>query len=136
MAPPSSTNKPKRKKNIVAQASNELVLSDSKTGAESPAFPLVAFLWPAKKNASQWVILPLVLMIVGLFRWCTGFWGYSGRDDGARSEYSADLKQDSRLPQCVVTTKLKGIGWKLPPTCPYPNGTSMISSTGAWTIRL
>jgi alpha-1,3-glucosyltransferase len=27
---------------------------------------------------SQWVLLPLILMAVGLFRWVTGFWQYSG----------------------------------------------------------
>lgn len=57
---------------------NEAALSDPKASAQSPAFPLVAFLWPARTNTSQWLILPLILMIVGLFRWCTGFWGYSG----------------------------------------------------------
>ncbi|KAF2806805.1 ALG6, ALG8 glycosyltransferase [Mytilinidion resinicola] len=48
------------------------------TNTPKPAFPLVAFLWPAKGTVSQWVILPLMLMAVGLFRWTTGFWGYSG----------------------------------------------------------
>ncbi|PVH92688.1 glycosyltransferase family 57 protein [Periconia macrospinosa] len=43
-----------------------------------PAFPLVAFLWPAKGTVSQWVTIPLILMVVGLFRWTTGLWGYSG----------------------------------------------------------
>ncbi|KAF2498605.1 ALG6, ALG8 glycosyltransferase [Lophium mytilinum] len=48
------------------------------TNTPKPAFPLVAFLWPAKGTVSQWVTLPLILMAVGLFRWTTGFWGYSG----------------------------------------------------------
>ena len=61
-------------------SSNELARIDKKSAPQSPAFPLVAFIWPARKSTSQWVILPLVLMIVGLFRWCTGLWGYSGMD--------------------------------------------------------
>lgn len=68
----------KKKKPPPATTSNEIALSDSTAGAQSPAFPLVAFFWPARKNASQWVILPLVLMVVGLYRWCVGMWGYSG----------------------------------------------------------
>jgi hypothetical protein len=27
---------------------------------------------------SQWEVLPLILMVVGLFRWAAGLWGYSG----------------------------------------------------------
>ncbi len=68
----------KVKKSIPPTTSNEIASPDSKAGAQSPAFPLVAFFWPARKNTSQWVILPLVLMIMGLFRWCAGLWGYSG----------------------------------------------------------
>ena len=54
------------------------VLLDGPEGIPKPAFPLASFLWPARKSTSQWVILPLILMTVGLFRWTTGFWGYSG----------------------------------------------------------
>jgi len=43
-----------------------------------PTYPLAAFLWPAR-NVSQWEILPLILMAVGLFRWAAGLWGYSGK---------------------------------------------------------
>ncbi|PHH88443.1 hypothetical protein CDD83_7524 [Cordyceps sp. RAO-2017] len=43
-----------------------------------PSFPLAAFLWPARSSSSQWEVLPLVLMVVGLFRWAAGLWGYSG----------------------------------------------------------
>ncbi|CAM1503038.1 Fc.00g078140.m01.CDS01 [Cosmosporella sp. VM-42] len=43
-----------------------------------PAFPLAAFLWPARTSSSQWEVLPLILMVVGLFRWAAGLWGYSG----------------------------------------------------------
>lgn len=51
---------------------------DASSGTSKPAFPLASFLWPARKSTSQWVILPLILMAVGLFRWTVGFWGYSG----------------------------------------------------------
>jgi alpha-1,3-glucosyltransferase len=44
----------------------------------SPEFPLVAFLWPVRTNASQWLVLPLVLTAAALFRWAVGFWPYSG----------------------------------------------------------
>lgn len=56
-----------------ATSSAEPLVIDGK-----PAFPLVAFLWPARARLSAWIILPLILMIVGLFRWAVGFWGYSG----------------------------------------------------------
>lgn len=46
--------------------------------ARSPAYPLAAFLWPARGSVSQWELLPLILMVVGLFRWAAGLWGYSG----------------------------------------------------------
>ncbi|CAK7217923.1 Glucosyltransferase-like protein [Sporothrix eucalyptigena] len=46
----------------------------------SPAYPLAAFLWPARGSVSQWELLPLILMVVGLFRWAAGLWGYSGHN--------------------------------------------------------
>ncbi|KAK6088277.1 glucosyltransferase [Seiridium cupressi] len=52
----------------------------TKPGAlvRTPSFPLAAFLWPARSSFSQWEVLPLILMVVGLFRWAAGLWGYSG----------------------------------------------------------
>lgn len=44
----------------------------------TPAFPLQAFLWAARGGVSQRVVLPLVLMFAGLYRWAAGFWNYSG----------------------------------------------------------
>ena len=81
-APPSpyKARKKKKRDSPPTTSSNELATSDKKASAQSPAFPLVAFFWPARRNTSQWVILPLVLMVVGLFRWCAGLWGYSGID--------------------------------------------------------
>ncbi|KAI5300234.1 hypothetical protein KEM56_002622, partial [Ascosphaera pollenicola] len=43
-----------------------------------PAFPLVAFLWPARSGVSQWLVIPVLLMAAALFRWAVGLWGYSG----------------------------------------------------------
>ncbi|KAI9798400.1 MAG: Glucosyltransferase-like protein [Piccolia ochrophora] len=40
--------------------------------------PLAAFLWPAKGSTSQWLVLPLVLIAAGLFRWAVSLWPYSG----------------------------------------------------------
>lgn len=85
-APPLPYKARKKKKGDAPHttSSNELARSEKKAGAQSPAFPLVAFFWPARKNTSQWVILPLVLMVVGLFRWCAGLWGYSGTNGWAK----------------------------------------------------
>ncbi|RFU29211.1 hypothetical protein B7463_g7118, partial [Scytalidium lignicola] len=48
------------------------------SAAAEPAYPLAAFLWPARSSPSQWEVLPLILMAVGVFRWAAGLWGYSG----------------------------------------------------------
>lgn len=53
-------------------------LSKAETLVRAPSFPLSAFLWPARGSVSQWEVLPLILMVVGLFRWSAGLWGYSG----------------------------------------------------------
>ncbi|CAG8959985.1 hypothetical protein HYFRA_00012702 [Hymenoscyphus fraxineus] len=50
----------------------------SSSSSSRPAYPLAAFLWPARSSLSQWEILPLILMAAGLFRWAAGLWGYSG----------------------------------------------------------
>ncbi|KAL8645509.1 MAG: hypothetical protein Q9210_006668 [Variospora velana] len=75
-----SSQKPRkrRKDDTPPPKASQTVVPKSKPSTPSPQFPLASFLWPAKKSTSQWVILPLVLMAVGLFRWATGFWGYSG----------------------------------------------------------
>ena len=76
-----SAHRPRRKKKtvaITATSGHPRLLTDPKTNARDPAFPLAAFFWPAKKSTSQWVILPLTLMVMGLFRWIVGFWGFSG----------------------------------------------------------
>lgn len=69
--PGSATEKPLRTR--VANA----------TLVQAPSFPLAAFLWPARRSSSQWEVLPLVLMVVGLFRWSAGLWGYSGKPSPA-----------------------------------------------------
>ena len=60
--------------------STKNIVTVEKSGRDSqPEFPLVAFLWPGRGTTSQWIILPLILIAVGLFRWTTGLWGYSGK---------------------------------------------------------
>lgn len=134
MATPGMPHKSRKKKKDPSQTtntSNEVSLPESKASAQTPAFPLVAFFWPARKSTSQWVILPLVLMIVGLFRWCTGLWGYSGTESYYGLMFLVDAFQVFRLPQCTVTMKPNDIGWRSLPTSRYPSGTSTISNTGA-----
>ncbi|KAF2729666.1 glucosyltransferase [Polyplosphaeria fusca] len=81
MASPSS-HKPRRRRKIeegsLAHVTHGTLDVDQQTHTRKPAFPLVAFLWPAKGTVSQWVTIPLILMVVGLFRWSTSLWGYSG----------------------------------------------------------
>ncbi|EEY18616.1 dolichyl pyrophosphate Man9GlcNAc2 alpha-1,3-glucosyltransferase [Verticillium alfalfae VaMs.102] len=50
--------------------------------AKAPLFPLASFMWAARGSASEWEVLPLILMVVGLFRWAAGLWGYSGYHRG------------------------------------------------------
>lgn len=69
----------KRQDGLIAGSGNsELIITHPVTKNQKPAFPLVAFLLPTKAIVSQWAVLSLILMAVGLFRWSTGFWGYSG----------------------------------------------------------
>ncbi|KAI9894153.1 MAG: Glucosyltransferase-like protein [Vezdaea aestivalis] len=88
MAPPgpSSPHKPRsggttRRKGLKLTQSNPSAgtsTHDVVKQSARPAFPLAAFLWPTKDGTSQWIVLPLLLMVVGLFRWAAGLWGYSG----------------------------------------------------------
>ncbi|KAI4223074.1 MAG: hypothetical protein L6R36_005676 [Xanthoria steineri] len=75
-----ASHKPRRRKkeDISDATSRDVARPHLGTSSSSPQFPLASFLWPAKNSVSQWVTLPLILMVVGLFRWATGFWGYSG----------------------------------------------------------
>ncbi|KAF2132601.1 glycosyltransferase family 57 protein [Dothidotthia symphoricarpi CBS 119687] len=80
MAPPAG-HKPRRRKieeGSLAHVDHGTLDLDQSTNSRKPAFPLVAFLWPAKGTVSQWVTIPLILMAVGLFRWTVSLWGYSG----------------------------------------------------------
>ncbi|KAE8445895.1 hypothetical protein EG329_012674 [Mollisiaceae sp. DMI_Dod_QoI] len=92
MAGPSpSPHKPRRK---VKKSSNGSEVSSAPASGRSstsrPAYPLAAFLWPARSSVSQWEILPLILMAVGLFRWAAGLWGYSGfQDPPMHGDYEA-----------------------------------------------
>ncbi|KAK4540048.1 hypothetical protein LTR36_009864 [Oleoguttula mirabilis] len=78
MAPPTaSSHRPRKKRK--PDASNGTITLNNTTKQEQPAFPLVAFFWPARTaNLSQWITIPIILMVVFLFRWCTSLWPYSG----------------------------------------------------------
>ncbi|KAF4458303.1 glucosyltransferase [Fusarium albosuccineum] len=79
MAGPSpSPHKPRRKTKKAGNGGGEKHSSRAETLVRAPAFPLGAFLWPARTSSSQWEVLPVILMVVGLFRWAAGLWGYSG----------------------------------------------------------
>lgn len=43
-------------------------------------FPLASFLHPLRSSSSQWLVLPVLLMVVLLFRWAVGLGPYSGMD--------------------------------------------------------
>ncbi|KAI9722702.1 MAG: hypothetical protein M1812_001633 [Candelaria pacifica] len=77
----SSVHKPRKKKtsNQTLSVSQHVgARGDAKLPASTPRFPLSSFLWPARGATSPWIVIPLVLMITGLFRWAVGLWGYSG----------------------------------------------------------
>ncbi|CAG8936506.1 unnamed protein product [Penicillium salamii] len=80
MANPTPSHRPRPRKGRPATSpgSNNNLILDVGDGKQTPAFPLVSFLWAARAGVSQWLILPLVLMAVGLFRWAVSLWGYSG----------------------------------------------------------
>ncbi|RWA12983.1 hypothetical protein EKO27_g2137 [Xylaria grammica] len=71
----SSPHKPRRKPKKTAHFDANV---KPEALVRSPTFPLEALLWPARSSLSQWEVLPLVLMVAGLFRWAAGLWGYSG----------------------------------------------------------
>ncbi|KAG9251571.1 glycosyltransferase family 57 protein [Emericellopsis atlantica] len=77
-APSPSTRKPRRKGKKIDEDIDRVIRTREETLVRTPSFPLAAFLWPARSSSSQWEVLPLILMVVGLFRWAAGLWGYSG----------------------------------------------------------
>ncbi|KUL89110.1 hypothetical protein ZTR_06070 [Talaromyces verruculosus] len=81
MASSPTSYRPRQKKKLPTTFSgtnnNDLIL-DAGSPHAAPAFPLVSFMWFARSPTSQWIILPLILMVVGLFRWAVSLWGYSG----------------------------------------------------------
>lgn len=80
-APSPSPHKPRRKGKKTGNGSSpdRAVRPVQETLVRAPSFPLAAFMWPARTSSSQWEILPLILMVAGLFRWAAGLWGYSGQ---------------------------------------------------------
>ncbi|RYP34619.1 hypothetical protein DL767_004179 [Monosporascus sp. MG133] len=73
---PPSSHKPRRKIKKTAEFDGRVAKAEALI--RTPSFPLAALLWPARGSLSQWEVLPLILMVVGLFRWAAGLWGYSG----------------------------------------------------------
>ncbi|KAL2866986.1 dolichyl-P-Glc:Man(9)GlcNAc(2)-PP-dolichol alpha-1,3-glucosyltransferase ALG6 [Aspergillus lucknowensis] len=80
MAPPTPAYRPRKKRKSAAlfTNSNSSLIVGAGEGKSAPTFPLVSFLWGTRTGVSQWLLLPLVLMTVGLFRWGVSLWGYSG----------------------------------------------------------
>jgi alpha-1,3-glucosyltransferase len=84
MSNSATTHKPRKKNKRPSSGiqrtdtNADIVSFDESSHAVKPEFPLVAFLWPARGTTSQWVLIPVILIIVGLFRWTVGLWGYSG----------------------------------------------------------
>ncbi|KAH9845717.1 glycosyltransferase family 57 protein [Teratosphaeria destructans] len=74
-----SSHRPRKKRKADFPTSNGTIATSPFDRREQPAFPLVAYFWPAKGiNLSQWILLPVILMMVFLFRWTTSLWPYSG----------------------------------------------------------
>jgi alpha-1,3-glucosyltransferase len=83
MASPASSHRPRKKRKQAPVLTRSATITDivkftSEDNTVAPEFPLVAFLWPTRGTTSQWILLPLILMVVGLFRWSLGLWGHSG----------------------------------------------------------
>ena len=83
MSSPSASHRARKKKKLDSPLTRtpttaNIVIVDEQTNTIKPEFPLVAFLWPARGTTSQWILIPLILIAVGLFRWTVGLWGYSG----------------------------------------------------------
>ena len=78
MASP-SPHKPRRKVKNGGNGVDQTARPRTEAVAKAPLFPLASFLWPARAASSQWEVLPLVLMVAGLFKWAAGLWGYSGK---------------------------------------------------------
>ncbi|EHY59847.1 Glucosyltransferase-like protein [Exophiala dermatitidis] len=83
MSGSSQSHRPRKKRKQLSTLTRsptitDIVKVDAQDNAVSPEFPLVAFLWPSRGTTSQWILLPLILMVVAIFRWSVGLWGYSG----------------------------------------------------------
>jgi len=79
MSTPSNSHRPRKKrKQLVRSATITDIVKINAEDHASLQFPLVAFLWPARGTTSQWVLLPLILMVAAVFRWSVGLWGHSG----------------------------------------------------------
>lgn len=104
----SSPHKPRRKTKKTAHfdlAVNPELEPEAEPLVRSPTFPLEAILWPARSSLSQWEILPLVLLAVGLFRWAAGLWGYSGSCNTSPGLGCLEYLHVSHVsvPACLIT---------------------------------
>lgn len=140
----SSTHKPRRKNkrgdtpisDHGGSSTTTTTVSKPNSHTRTPAFPLQAFFWPTK-TTSQWAVLPVVLLIVGLFRWGAGLYGYSGMWLHAEHPFDTNIhSQAIKRLRCTATSRLSDIGWRSHATCPSPSGTFTISNTGVSTTLL
>ena len=95
-----SPHKPRRKVKKPANGNSSdasSIAPSTRSSTTRPTYPLAAFLWPAR-NVSQWEILPLILMAVGLFRWAAGLWGYSGKLGIAQKKLPANTMSGFQNP--------------------------------------
>ena len=109
MATPSpSPHKPRRKGKKNGDVSpTKSVRPRFETLVRAPSFPLASFMWPARASSSQWELLPLILMVAGLFRWAAGLWGYSGESQW-QSCSSFRKANVARLQQTAHVWRLRG----------------------------
>ncbi|KAM5372848.1 hypothetical protein ACJZ2D_007305 [Fusarium nematophilum] len=108
MAGPSpSPHKPRRRTKKTGNGGDKL--SRTEALVRAPAFPLAAFLWPARTSSSQWEVLPVILMVAGLFRWAAGLWGYSGHIGYHRPPMFGDYEAQRHWME--VTTQLPISQW-------------------------
>ncbi|KAK0313314.1 Glucosyltransferase-like protein [Friedmanniomyces endolithicus] len=68
-SPPTAYRSRKKRRPEQSTSTGTVILDSSKT--QKPAFPLVAFFWPAKgTNTSQWITLPVILIwMLGRIGW-------------------------------------------------------------------
>ena len=71
--------KRERPGNVVSSDVESALIVCDENGNPHPAFPLVAYFWDARERTSLRYGVVLVLLVIGLFKWATGLWPYSGK---------------------------------------------------------